>query len=107
MKKLLNGVLLCSLVLAPDFASPLSRFQRIFTKDNLALHTNISLDPSVTVKDDGPAFTAATSRAADFAASLPMALPIGDTPEPGSVFLLLAGGVLIVLLRKRYTLSSR
>jgi hypothetical protein len=107
MNKLLNGALLCSLTLAPGFASPLSHFQRIFTKDNLALHTNISLGPSITVEDDGPGPTAAASRAGDFAASLPMALPIGNTPEPGSVFLLLAGGALIVLLRKRYRLASR
>jgi len=107
MKKLLNGILLCSLALAPGFASPMSRFNQIFAKDILALRTNISLDPSVTVQDDGRGSTAPTSRGADFAASLPVALPIGNTPEPGSVFLLLAGGTLIVLLRKRYTLNSR
>ena len=53
MKKLLNGILLCSLALAPGFASPLSRFNQLFAKDILALHTTISLDPSVTVQDDG------------------------------------------------------
>jgi len=106
MNKLLNGILVCSLALAPGFASPLSLFHRIFTKDNLALHANISLDPSATTEDDGPGSTAATPRAADLSAALPVALPIG-TPEPGSVFLLLTGGALIVLLRKRYTLKSR
>jgi hypothetical protein len=107
MKTLLNGTLLCSLALVPGFASPLSQFHRIFTKENLTLHTNISLGPSVTVEDDGPGSTAAASRAGDFAASLPMALPIGNTPEPGSVFLLLAGGAFVVLLRKRRPLASR
>jgi hypothetical protein len=107
MKTLLNGVLLCNLALAAGFASPLSHFQQLFSKDSLLLHTNISLDPSVTVEDDGPGSTAATSRRSDLAASLPVALPIGNTPEPGSVFLLLAGGALLVLLRKRYTLNSR
>jgi hypothetical protein len=106
MTKLLNGILLCSLALAPGFASPLSRFNQLFAKDILALHTTISLDPSVTVQDDGRGSTAPTSHGSDVAASLPVALPIG-TPEPGSVFLLLAGGALIVLLRKRYTLNSR
>jgi hypothetical protein len=106
MNTLLNGALLCSLALAPGFASPLSRFQ-LFSKDSLVLHTIISLDPSVTVEDYGPGSTAATSRQNDFAASLPVALPIGNTPEPSSVFLLLAGGALLVLLRKRYTLDSR
>jgi len=107
MKKLVNGALLCSLALAPGFASPLSHFQRLFTKDYLALHTNISLGPSVTVEVDATGDTAVVSRAADFAASLPMALPVGNTPEPGSVLLLLAGGALIVILRKRYALASR
>jgi len=107
MNTLLNGALLCSLALAPGFASPLSRFHQLFPKDSLVLHTIISLDPSVTVEDYGPGSTAATSRQNDFAASLPVALPIGNTPEPSSVFLLLAGGALLVLLRKRYTLDSR
>jgi len=107
MKKLLNAALLCSLALAPGLTSPLSHFNRSFTKDNLALFTNISLGPSITVEGDGPGSTAAASRAADFAASLPVSLPIGNTPEPGSVFLLLAGGALIVLLRKRRRLASR
>jgi hypothetical protein len=107
MKTLLKAALLCSLALAPGFTSPLSRFHQLFPKDSMLLHTNLSLDPSVKVEDDGPGSTAATSRRSDFAASLPVALPIGNTPEPGSVFLLLAGGAIIVLLRKRYSLDSR
>jgi hypothetical protein len=107
MKRLLNGIMLCSLALAPGFASPLSRLHGIFTQDNLAMHAKVSLDPSVTVEDDGPGSTAATLHAANFAGSAPVALPIGNTPEPGSVFLMLAGGAVIVLLRKRYSLNSR
>jgi hypothetical protein len=91
----------------------------------LAVLDNTPIDTSVTdgfVDDGNPGFTCAeagtsgsfcdlttalgTSRTGNYAISITGADSVTG-PEPGSVFLLLAGGVLIALLRRRHSFHSR
>ncbi|MGA3239424.1 MAG: DVUA0089 family protein [Bryobacteraceae bacterium] len=91
----------------------------------LAVYNNTPVDTSVAdgfVEDGDPGFTCqeagtsgsfcdlttalGTSRTGNFAISITGADSVVNLPEPGSVFLLFAGGALIALLRRRRSSHS-
>jgi hypothetical protein len=89
MKKLVNITLLLSLAIVTGFAVPLS------LPGSAASGSFCDLTKAL-----------GTSHAGDYAISIFGVDSVANLPEPGSVFLLLAGGALIALLRRR-TFSSR